>query len=82
MWNDPVIEEIHKIRAEHAARFRYDLAAIVEDVRKEEQQSGKRFISLPPRLVVADVDAGLKAARKRQGASGTPLVLRDSGENE
>ncbi len=51
MWNDPIIEEIHQIRAEHAAQFNYDLAAIVKDLRKKEQQSGKKFVSRPPRLL-------------------------------
>ncbi len=54
MWSDPIVEEIHQIRADHAARFNYDLAAIVEDIKKQEKQSGKRFVSLPPRLLLFD----------------------------
>ena len=54
MCSDPIIEEIHQIRADHAARFNYDLAAIVEDLKKQEQQSGKKFVSLPPRLLLFD----------------------------
>ena len=54
MWSDPIVEEIHQIRADHAARFNYDLAAIVEDLKKQEQQSGKKFVSLPPRLLLFD----------------------------
>ncbi len=52
MWSDPIIEEIHQFRADHAAQFNYDLAAIVEDIKKQEKQSGKKFISLPPRLLL------------------------------
>jgi hypothetical protein len=51
MWSDPIVEEIHQIRADHAARFNYDLAAIVEDIKKQEKQSGKKFVSFPPRLL-------------------------------
>lgn len=54
MWSDPIVEEIHQMRADHAAHFNYDLAAIVEDIKKQEQQSGKRFLSLPPRLLFSD----------------------------
>lgn len=52
MWTDPLVEELHQIRAEHAAGFDYDLAAIVEDLRQQEQKSGKNFVSLSPRLFV------------------------------
>ena len=62
MWNDPIIEEIHQIRAEHAAQFNYDLAAIVRDLRKKELRSGKKFVSRPPRLL-HDVSDNLKAGR-------------------
>ena len=64
MWNDPIIEEIHQIRAERAAQFNYDLTAIVKDLRKKELQSGKRFISRPPRLLLV-VDKGKNGRAKR-----------------
>jgi len=32
---DPIIDEIHRIREEHAARFNYDLKKIVEDIQRE-----------------------------------------------
>ena len=34
MYEDPIVEEIRRIRHEHAARFNNDLAAIVEDIRQ------------------------------------------------
>ena len=34
---DPIVEEIRKIREAHAARFRFDLHAICEDLRKKEK---------------------------------------------
>lgn len=52
MWTDPIVEEIHQIRAEHAAQFNFDLAAIAEDLRKQEQQGGGKFVARPPRLLV------------------------------
>ena len=49
MWEDPIVEEIHKWRAEYAAKFNYDLDAIFADIKKREKASGRKFVSLPPR---------------------------------
>ena len=46
---DPIVEEIRKVREAHAARFNNDLDAICEDIRKQEELSGRTFIHLPPR---------------------------------
>lgn len=54
MLNDPIVEELRKIREAHAARFNYDLRAICEDLRKQEQEAerqGQQFITLPPRRI-------------------------------
>jgi len=45
MWTDPIVEEIHKIRQEHAAKFGYDLRAIVRDYQKRQKLSGKKIFS-------------------------------------
>jgi hypothetical protein len=49
MWQDPIVEEIHRIREEHAKKFNYDLHAICEDIRKKQAQSGRKVVSRPPR---------------------------------
>ena len=49
MWRDPIVEEIHRIRAEHAKKFEYDLHAICEDLRKQPIKSGRKVISRQPR---------------------------------
>ena len=49
---DPIVEEIRKVREAHAARFNHDLDAICQDIREEEEKSGRTFITLPPRRVV------------------------------
>jgi len=69
MWNDPIIEEIHQIRAEHAAQFNYNLTAIVEDLRKKERQSGKKFVSCPPRLLVVDKAKNGRAKKSNHKAA-------------
>ena len=45
MKDDPVVE-VRRIRQEHAARFSYDLDLIVEDLKAQEQTSGRQYISL------------------------------------
>jgi len=49
MWKDPIVEEVRKIREEHAAQFDYDLKAIYDDLKETERQSGRKIVSLPPK---------------------------------
>jgi len=42
--NDPIVEEVRRIRDAHAARFNYDLDAIFQDVKEREKKSGLKFI--------------------------------------
>jgi hypothetical protein len=49
MWKDPIVEEVRKIRQKHAKRFNYDLRAIVEDLRKQQEQSGRTYVRFEPR---------------------------------
>ena len=51
MWEDPIVEEVRKVRAAHAARFKYDLEAIYLDLKREEKESGRTFVSYPPKRV-------------------------------
>lgn len=48
---DTIIEELHKFREEWAARFNYDLHAMVDDLRRSQREENRQVISLPPRLV-------------------------------
>ncbi len=47
-WRDPIVEEIRSIREEHAARFRFDLDAIVSDFKLREGDPLFRWITLSP----------------------------------
>lgn len=51
MWKDPIVEEIRKIRDEHAARFNYDLEAIYKDFKRLEEESGRKTVNLKPKPV-------------------------------
>ena len=52
---DPIVEEIRKIREEHAARFNYDLDAIYEDCKKSERELGLPLVNLPPKRIAKPV---------------------------
>lgn len=45
MWRDKIVEEVRRVRDEHAARFNYDLDAIVGDFKKREREGGYRVVS-------------------------------------
>ncbi len=49
MWVDEIVEETRKAREEYAAKFEYDIEAIVADVLEKEKQSEHPVISLPRR---------------------------------
>jgi hypothetical protein len=47
MWEDEILEELHKIREEHAQAFNYDLQAICDDLRDKQSSSDRLIISQP-----------------------------------
>lgn len=51
MWQDEIVEEIHRIREEHAKSFNYDLDAMFADWQKKQAESRREIISksLKPR---------------------------------
>jgi hypothetical protein len=46
---DPIHEEIHKYREEHARKFNFDLAAICKDLR--ERSRNLKVVRLPPKKI-------------------------------
>ena len=46
---DPIVEEIRRIRYEHARKFHFDLDAIFEDLKDKERKSGRKTVALKPR---------------------------------
>ncbi len=50
MWKDPIVEEVREIRDLHAASFKYNLRAIFNAIKQEENESERHFISLPSKL--------------------------------
>ena len=51
MKEDAVVAEVRRIRDEHAARFGYDLDAIVEDLKKREGKDESPVVCLPPKRI-------------------------------
>lgn len=53
--NDPIVDEVRRIRDELAARFNYDLQAIYHHLKRREKEreekTGRKFVSYPPRRV-------------------------------
>ncbi|MBO0700548.1 MAG: hypothetical protein J2P46_19280 [Zavarzinella sp.] len=43
--NDPLVDEVRRVRDAHAARFNYDLDAIFRDIKEQEKRSGLKFVA-------------------------------------
>jgi hypothetical protein len=48
-WIDPIVEEVRRLREEHAASFDYDLDRIFQDLKEREGKSGHKVVSLQPK---------------------------------
>jgi hypothetical protein len=65
MRDDPIVDEIRQARQDHADTFQGDLHAICEDIRRQERESGRRFVTLQPRpvpIVILATDAAASAS--------------------
>jgi hypothetical protein len=49
IMKDPIVQEIHRHRADYAKRFNYDVHAIGEDIRRCESESEGKFAAKIPR---------------------------------
>jgi hypothetical protein len=45
MWNDEIVEETRQERDRYAAKFAYDLDAIYCDLKKQEEQNPRVYLS-------------------------------------
>lgn len=57
MRNDPIVEEVRKARDSYAARFDYNLDAIVLDLKRQERESGRKFITLPAKRLIVPTES-------------------------
>ncbi len=49
MLEDPIVAKVRRIRDAYAAQFNYDLNAIYQDLKRQEKESGRTFVTYPPR---------------------------------
>ena len=45
--NDPIVDEVRRIRDAHAARFNYDLDSIFQDIKEQERKSNRKYVAPP-----------------------------------
>ena len=46
-WEDPIVEDVRKVRDSYARRFNYDLDAIYRDLKEKEQRGGRTVVCGP-----------------------------------
>jgi len=46
MYQDEIVEEIHRIREEYSRSFNHDLKALFADLQKQQAESGREVVSL------------------------------------
>jgi hypothetical protein len=51
-WEDPIVEEVRKVRDAYAKRFNYDLDAIYRDLKEKERRSGRVVTPCPAKKAV------------------------------
>jgi hypothetical protein len=45
MWEDPVVDELHRMREHHAKSLDYDFAKIFADWQKKQAESGRILVN-------------------------------------
>ncbi len=59
MWEDPIVEEVHRIREKLAAEYGFDVKAIFADLRKRQVSLGARLVPQKKRAEpTAEADRG------------------------
>jgi hypothetical protein len=61
MRNDPIVDEVHKVRERLAASFNFDIAAIFADMRSRESTAGDRLKNLQtgPKTTTAPIGGSI-----------------------
>ncbi len=51
MTNDPIVDEVRRIRQEYAAKFDYNVRAMAQDLQKRRKEYADRLVTFPPKPV-------------------------------
>ena len=68
MKPDPIVAEVRTVRDRLAARFNYDIAAIVRHIQRLEAASGRTYVQPPQSSAAAMNAASDNAPGKERGA--------------
>ena len=47
MARDPIVDEVRRVRAQQAAKYAFDVKAILAAARKRQRRSGRKVVSFP-----------------------------------
>ena len=50
MFQDEIVEEIHRIREDYSRSFNHDLKAIFADLQRQQAESGREVVNLSRKL--------------------------------
>ncbi len=53
MRDDPIVDEVRKLREARAARFGFDIQAIAADAKRREGEGDRKVVSLTPHQAAA-----------------------------
>ena len=56
MWKDPIVEEIHKVRAQIAKECNYDIKQIIARLKQKEEEHQERVVEKKPSRAGARAD--------------------------
>jgi len=78
--NDPIVDEVRKVRDEHAARFNYDLRAIFSDIKQREKERGLEFVDgvahqPVPNMALGPIGASIPASPDLPVAPTAPAAV-------
>jgi len=51
--NDPIVAEVRAARDQHAAQFGYDIKKIFQNLKVQQQSSGRKYVRYPVRPTTA-----------------------------
>ncbi len=76
--NDPIVDEVRRVRDAHAARFNYDLDAIFQDIKKREMESGWVFVDgvarqPPPNVSTKPLGAAVSVPASSHSLENVPV---------
>lgn len=53
MYEDPIVEEVRRIKEAHAARYGYDTRAMACALQEEQRKGGRKVVALTPKRPIA-----------------------------